>query len=290
MLNAIEVREYADFLALLYPTTVRIATRLYREADIKQLRHDFSCFQKNKGTVKFMDSEIAHMKSLKDYEIVFCQQYDATIVGLVQSRFPSLLSRLDDVIQDCRLVVVEMLWTYNGSVQIHTYAHTCIYNELQTLMGKYNHLVAGPSKKIAAQINELVQLMSDNKVSFEDAVSLLGNVHLSKYKDRALGGKSISISCLTNDKEDREYYNWEDKIAVCEDDNDIFNENMESMRQALEEVELTKLQRMALEWFLEGKPLCDLATRLNYTRQHISAQYVKALDIIREHMGVSVAV
>lgn len=292
MLNTIEASEYADFLAQLFPTTLRIANRLYHEADIRRLRNDFAQYLKDSKlcTAKFMDSEIAHMKIIKDYEVVFCTQYDATIVNLVQKRFPSLISKIDDVIQDCRLRVIEMLWTYNGSVQIHTYAHTCIYNELQTLMGQYNHLVAGPSKKIAAQISELVKLMNDNKVSYEDAVTKLGNPQLQKYKERALGGHAISISHLSDDKESREYYNWEDKIAVCDHENDYQEEQLDSMRHALEVVQLTDLQRQTLEWFLEGNVLADLAIQLGCSRQHVSAQYVKAVDIIREYMGVSVAV
>lgn len=286
MFSKVEVVEYAESLAGLYPDTVKICVRLYNELNFTQLRKDFSNYLNlgSKAGQSFTVEEVRHLKLIKDYETVFATQFDAAIRSIIKKKYPSLLSNVRDVEQECRLIIVNALWSYDGSRALITFVLRCVQNLLQGLLNN-TEIIDRPSKKISNQLAQVTKLMRDTNVSYEAAVSQVGNMNLLKYKNVALSAKSYSFESISKEENttfDIAYVSSKEKSPYLED-------NLDKMRTAILHAPLTNLQKLALEAFLEGRHLADLADEMGVTRQHISRQYTDSLIILRQQMGVSVA-
>lgn len=271
MMTLAEVGEYEGFLASLYPVSLRISIRLYREKNFRKLRSDFNAFLKNPKTctVMFMPNEIEHLNTIKEYEKLFWCQYDAAVNDMLKKSFMMLLPHRDDVIQDCRLLVVENIWEYDGRAGLHTFMHKSINHLLQALIRKYE-LIAGPSKVVACQIAKARKIMREKDISYEEAVEQLKKPNLNKYK---------FAQKQQEDFEARAQFLTQQATLT-----DRLREELALLSEAMESVELSPIQRVAINTFLEGTSLSDTAQRLNYTRQHLSAQFLLGVDKLREFM------
>ena len=286
MLSKIEVEEYAEFLAQLYPVTANISIRLYKELNITQLRKDFSTYLRCKSKVpwSFTAEEVQHLNLLKDYESIFAVQFDAAIRSVIKRKYPTLLANVRDVEQECRMVIVHALWTYDGRSALITFIFRCIQNLLKGLLN-HQDIINRPSKKISSQLAQVTKIMRETNASYEDAVMQVGNKNLLKYKNVALHARSFSFDTIA-DEENKPF-----DIAFIPDKthSPYLEENLDKMREAILYAPLSELQKSALETVLEGNHLSDLADELGFTRQHISKQYTDALVILRHQMGIAIA-
>lgn len=184
-----------------------------------------------------------------------------------------------DYLQEAAMAIYDAMYQYNGSNQFCTYAYWTVKNRLISF--RRSELARkGLTRKILQLKSQVKELLSDNGLTFDQAICQLQASGVD-IKPQILARLKIAFNMNT------ESSMFEVVSPVVDEE---FQETIENMRQAVNDANLTEMERNLVEAHLRGdenyrklisETVINPSTGRLWTKQRLSQIFVSACEKIR---------
>lgn len=223
-------KEMADGFAILR----ECSGKFYKFANVKKLRDEYKSGDLDLSSEPIALLALCNLQSLEKKII-------AGFIKLAKSVWNYNLD-IGDCVQECALGIYDAMYTYNGSVRFSTYVTTIMKNRIISILRKENR-ANGINRLISKLRREINNLVKVSGVSVENAIECI------------VESRSIDVAVANQLRATMQYcknLTVDFNRSRAELANDKNNDDLDSMRQAVLDADLTSLERVLLEAHLRG--------------------------------------
>lgn len=262
--------ELEENMSAAYFSLKKAATELYGQSNIKRLRDEYKKMKNDKTGTNLL---WCHPLARKRMEWMLANEDTIMAVFI---RVAAKLCRafhtwssdrpgvtLTDYLQESAIAIYDAMYMYDGSDRFSTYMYWCVKNRLITFIRNEDR-ASGVSKEVQKLRAEAKKLMSSHHCDFDTALSLMQktddsitDVIISNVRKAMYGMNSFhEFTPVEHVK----------SLSVVDHSND----DQEEMRRAVEEADLTEMERRLVDAYLSGDK--NFRTRISETEINPNTQ------------------